>query len=163
MKIVIDPFDKKSISEAIAMLKQYKQDFAEKEAQFVKRLKDIGVTVATSGFANAQYDGVNDVVVTGIHNGNRATIIAHGQTVGFIEFGTGVRNREWNGFGVEYVPPAHGTYGKGKGKQPYGWWFTPAEGGRGKHTYGNPPAEAMLQARDTMIERVAQIAREVWK
>lgn len=163
MKITIDPFDKASIDAAIQLVKQYKRDFAEKEKLFVKRLKDVGVSVATSGFASAKYDGVNDVVVTSIQEDNRAYVIAYGETVGFIEFGTGIRHPEWGGFGVSYVPPAHGTYGKGKGKQPHGWWYTPVEGGKGKHTYGNPPAQAMLAARDEMIEKVTQIAREVWR
>ena len=66
----------------------------------------------------------------------------------------------------EYVtkifPPKHGTYGEGKGAQPWGWWYSPADGGKGVHTYGNKPAEAMLAARNEMIEKVTQVAKEVW-
>ena len=39
----------------------------------------------------------------------------------------------------------------------------PNEGAAGHHTYGNMPAEAMLTARDVMVERVVRIAREVFK
>lgn len=163
MKIVIDPFDKKSIDNALKMVQQYKKDFTAKEQEFVRRLTEIGVSVATTGFATADYDGENDVRVTETQNGNRAAVIAYGETVGFIEFGTGVRNPEYNSTGLEYTPPAHGTYGKGRGKSPHGWYFVPMEGVKATHTYGNRPAEAMLTARNEMIDQVTRIAREVWR
>lgn len=163
MKIVINPFDKKSIDAAIKQLKQYEKDFARKEAEFVRRLVEIGVSVATVGFATADYDGVNDVLIADTQSGTRAAVIAYGETVGFIEFGTGVTNPEWDNSGMEYTPPAHGTYGKGRGKNPNGWYFKQSDGGAARHTYGNPPAEAMLTARDRMIESVVQVAKEVWK
>ena len=162
MKITIDPFDKESITKALQQLEQYKKDFLAKEELFVKRLAEIGVSVASTGFATADYDGINDVVVTIEHSGNRAAVVASGETVGFIEFGTGVKFPEWNANGTEYTPPKHGTYGKGFGARPHGWYFKQGEGAA-QHTYGNQPAEAMRTARDVMIEKVVQIAREVWK
>lgn len=163
MKIVIDPFDKKSIDAAIKKVQQYEKDFRAKEIEFVRRLKEIGVSVAETGFALADYDGVNDVLIAESQNGTRAVVIAYGETVGFIEFGTGVKFREYDSSTTEYTPPKHGTYGKGKGKNPHGWFYKQGDGAAARHTYGNPPAEAMLAARDEMIQRVAQIAREVWK
>lgn len=163
MKIKIDPFDKKSIGAAIKQLEQYKKDFLAKEELFIRRLAEIGVSVASTGFSLADYDGVNDVQVTMTRSGTRATVIAYGQTVGFIEFGTGIRNPEWDNSGMEYTPPKHGTYGKGLGARPKGWFFTAGEGGAAQHTYGNYPAEAMRTARDVMIEKVVQVAREVWR
>jgi hypothetical protein len=161
MKIVIDPFDPKSISEALKAVKRYKKEFEAKEREFVRRIAELGVSVASAGFATADYDGVNDVQVTMTHSGNKAVVTAFGETVGFIEFGTGVKYPEWDASGMEYTPPKHGTYGKGRGKNPHGWFFKQGEAVR--HTYGNQPAEAMRTARDTMVERVIQIAREVWK
>ncbi|MBO5969315.1 MAG: hypothetical protein J6S14_12545 [Clostridia bacterium] len=164
MKIVINPFDVESIKDAIKQLKQYRKDFDAKEKEFVRRLAEIGVSVASTGFAMADYDGVNDVVVSMHHSGTRATIIAKGEAVGFIEFGTGVKFPEWDNSGMEYTPPKHGTYGKGHGARPHGWYFKPnGSEGAAQHTYGNIPAEAMRTARDVVIERVVQIAREVWR
>lgn len=162
MRITVDPFDKKSVSEAVKLLKQYQKDFRTKEELFVRRLAEIGVSVASTGFALADYDGVNDVTVSMTAVGTRATVKAYGETVGFIEFGTGIRYPEWDNSGMTYTPPKHGTYGKGQGKRPKGWFFKPSEGAL-QHTYGNPPAEAMRTARDVMVERIVQIAREVWK
>ena len=158
MKITIDPFDKKSISDALAQIKQYQRDFERKEQEFVRRLAEIGVSVATAGFATADSDERDSVTVSLVKTSDGYSVVASGESVGFIEFGTGVRNPEWDGSGLEYTPPKHGTYGRGWGKNPKGWFFAP-----GRHTYGNPPAEAMLTARDVMVERVMQIAREVWR
>ena len=163
MKIVIDPFDQKSIDKAIKQVNQYRRDFQVKEKEFVRRLGELGVSVASTGFALADYDGVNDVQVTMTQNGTSVSVIAFGETVGFIEFGTGVKYPEWDNAGMEYTPPKHGTYGEGRGKSPHGWFFKQSEGAAARHTYGNPPAEAMRTARDTMVERVIQIAREVFK
>lgn len=163
MKIVIDPFDKKSIDNAIKEVKRYKQEFESKEKEFVRRLAELGVSVASTGFAMAYYDGVNDVQVTMEQGGGSAVVTAFGEAVGFIEFGTGVKHPEWDASGMEYTPPKHGTYGKGHGKNPHGWYFKQSDGASARHTYGNPPAEAMRTARDVMVERVIQIAREVWK
>lgn len=163
MKIVIDPFDKKSIEAARQMVQRYKNDFALKEQEFTRRLAEIGVQVAQAGFSMADYDGVNDVSVSMVKTSNGYTVVASGETVGFIEFGTGVKNPEWDNTGMDYTPPAHGTYGKGLGKNPWGWWFKAGDGVAARHTYGNHPAEAMRTARDQIVERVMQIAREVWR
>ena len=163
MKITVDPLDSKSIREAIRKLDQYEKEFKTKEAEFVRRLMELGVSVAETGFAMADYDGINDVLIAETQNGSRAAIIAYGETVGFIEFGTGVKFREYNSSSTEFTPPPHGSYGKGKGANPKGWYFSQGIGAAGRHTFGNPPAEAMLTARDAMVERVAQVAREVWK
>ena len=162
MKIRVNPFDKASINAAIKQVQQYKKDFLAKEKLFVKRLGEIGVSVATTGFSVADYDGNNDVTVRLEWNGNRAVVIAEGEAVGFIEFGTGIRNPEWDNSGMSYTPPKHGTYGKKHGARPKGWYFKPGEGAV-QHTFGNYPAEAMRTARDVMIERIIRIAREVWR
>lgn len=163
MRIVVNPFDGKSVDMALKQIQQYKKDFLEKEQEFVRRLSEIGVSVAQAGFATADYDGVNDVEVRMEKTASGYAVIASGETVGFIEFGTGVKYPEWDNTGMDYTPPAHGTYGKGQGKNPWGWWFKGSDGAVARHTYGNQPAEAMRTARDQMVERVTQIAREVWR
>lgn len=163
MKIVVNPYDPKSVDNAIRMVQQFKKDFLEKEQEFVRRLAEIGVRVAQAGFATADYDGVNDVVVSMEKTANGYAVVASGETVGFIEFGTGVKYPEWDNTDMDYTPPKHGTYGKGQGKNPWGWWFKGSDGAVARHTYGNPPAEAMRSARDEMVEQIMRVAREVWK
>ena len=171
MKIVVNPFDKKSIDAAIAQVKQYKKDFEEKLEEFTRRLANIGVSVARTGFATADYDGVNEPIIVELQKTETGyNVVASGKTVGFIEFGTGrpERNPLWvdNNHVSEdppYKPPDRGSYGKQQGLNPHGWWFNAHDGAVAQHTYGNPPAEAMLTARDEMVANIARIAREVWR
>lgn len=164
MKIVINPFDRKSIAAAERLVKQYKKDFLVKEQEFVRRLAEIGVRVASAGFSMADYDGVNDVVVSLEKTRDGYNVVASGKTVGFLEFGVGRpdRNPEYNSSEIDYTPPPRGSYGKRQGLNPHGWWFVSGEGARATHSYGNPPACAMLTARDVVIEQVTKIAREVF-
>lgn len=163
MKIVINPFDKKSIDTAYRKVQQYKKDFLVKEQEFIRRLAEIGVRLAGDIYSVADIDGEHEFSVYLQKNSNGYSVVAEGQTIGFLEFGTGIRNPEWHGGGLEYTPPPHGSYGKGHGKQPWGWWFNSQEYGVAMHTYGNPPAEGMLTARNEIIENVMRIAREVWR
>jgi hypothetical protein len=168
MKIVINPYDSKSIAQAEKLVQQYKKDFEQKVAEFVRRLAEIGVSVASAGFSMADYDGVNDVAVSMEKTETGYRVIASGETVGFIEFGTGKNYPEWDrsydaGFEISYEPPKHGTFGKLQGKNDWGWWFQNHAGVPAQHTYGNQPAEAMLSARNQIIEQVTRIAREVWQ
>lgn len=163
MNIVINPFDKKSIAQAEKLVKQYKKDFLLKEREFTRRLAEIGVRVAGGIYSVADIDGEHECTVYLEKIDNGFSVIAAGRTVGFLEFGTGIRNPEWHGDGLEYTPPPHGSYGKHHGLQPYGWWFKSQDYGVVMHTYGNPPAEGMLTARNQIVEQVTQIAREVWR
>ena len=163
MKIVINPFDKKSIDQAERLVRQYKKDFELKEQEFCRRLAEIGVQLAGDIYSVSDIDGEHEFSVYLQKNDNGYSVIAEGRTVGFLEFGTGIKNPEWHGDGLEYTPPPHGSYGKGHGKQPYGWWFKSQDYGVAMHTYGNQPAEGMLTARNQMIEQAVQIAREVWR
>ena len=163
MKITINPYDPESIIAALEQVQKYRKDFLWKEKEFVRRLAEIGVRVAQSGFSTADYDGVNDVTVRMVQSGKRYSVVASGETVGFIEFGTGVKYPEWDNTDMEYTPPKHGTYGKGRGADPGHWWFKQSDEARARHTYGNQPAEAMKTARDEMVEQITAVAREVWK
>ena len=163
MKVVINPLDKRSVNAALKMVQQYKKDFEKKEQEFIRRLAEIGVTLAGGIYSVADYDGEHNVSVYLKKTDKGYSVMADGATVGFLEFGTGIRNPEWGGADLPYTPPPHGSYGKGHGKQPYGWWFKSQDYGVVMHTYGNPPAEGMLSARNEIIHRVTQIAREVWR
>lgn len=162
MRITIDPFNVESIKSAERELKKYDREFMRKMRTFMYKLAEIGVHVAITGFENATYDGKKDVVVKMIPTNDGYSVVASGRTVGFIEFGTGIKYPEWDNSGMTYTPPPHGSYGKGLGGrrdengEPLGWFYA------NKYTFGNPPAEAMRTARDEMVEKVMQIAREVW-
>ena len=156
--IELDPFDAASIDKAIAELEAYQKWVAAKENELRVRLATVGATVASIQFARAIYNGTNDVSVRVTDEGNTAVIYAEGSAVAFIEFGAGAKygnGHPMNGkFGT-----GPGTYPDGKGHwdDPKGWWF-----GHSQHSFGNPPAMAMVKARDEIVEQVTSIAREVF-
>lgn len=163
MKLVINPLDPKSVSSALNQLQKYQKEFEEKEEKFLLRLAELGVSVAKTGYSTAvDYEQSKNITVSWEKTSNGYTVKADGELVGFVEFGTGIRNREWDNTDMDYTPPAHGTYGKGRGAQPWGWWYYPNDKAKAVHTYGEMPAEAMRLARDEMVEKVIRIAREVW-
>jgi hypothetical protein len=86
-------------------------------------------------------------------------IYAEGESVAFIEFGSGDKYGHGHPQAGE-LGMGPGTYPEGKGHwdDPRGWWY-----GHGKHTYGNPPAMAMYQAVQAMTEQITMIAREVFR
>lgn len=155
----------KGIQQARKELQAYKAAVNERMKEFSRRLAMEGYEVARIRFSAAQYDGDNDVTVRVEQDGKKARIIASGKSVLFIEFGTGVEYPEHPS--GEF---AHGTYGKGKGKNPNGWAYRGEPGTGGKpipgrdgvyRTKGNPPAEAMWGATTKMVESVERIWREV--
>lgn len=157
--ITVDPLSRSSIQDAIKELKKYKKWIAEKERELRIRLATRGATVASIQFARAIYSGTNDVSVRVDDTGTVAVIYAEGSAVAFIEFGSGAKYGNGHPMNSELGTGA-GTYPDGKGhwNDPNGWWF-----GHSEHTYGNPPAMAMLKARDQMVEELTQIARGVFK
>ncbi|MCM1364655.1 MAG: hypothetical protein NC122_05065 [Faecalibacterium sp.] len=167
MKIVIDPFSQKSLKSAIDQIKKYEDFIKKKEQEIINRLASIGATVASINFSRAFYNGINDVQVSVEPCENGAKIVAKGEAVAFIEFGSGAR------YGGTYpqdemklpIDTSAGSWseselGKGHWDNPNGWWL-PKEKGSG-HTYGNPPAMAMYQARKEILNQVKKITTEVF-
>ena len=156
--ITVDPFDKGSINSAIQELKRYKQWVIAKENELRIRLATMGATVASIQFSRAIYNGTNDVTVRVDNTGSVAVIYAEGEAVAFIEFGSGGNYGYGHPMNNEFGT-GPGTYPEGKGNwnKPQGWWY-----GHNQHSYGNPPAMAMYQAREQMVEQITQIARQVF-
>lgn len=159
-KITID-LSAKSIGSAIKEVRKYKLWVETKEKELRMRLATLGATVASVRFSGAIYNGTNDVSVRVDDDGTTATIYAEGESVAFIEFGSGAK--------YGYGHPQAGEFGVGPGTYPPTnpenpkWdnpngWFIPG----GEHTYGNPPAMAMVDAVQRMTEQVTMIAKEVF-
>ena len=158
-EIALDPLDRGSINSAIKELNKYKAWVTVKERELRERLATMGATVASIQFSRAIYNGTNDVSVRVDNTGSVAVIYAEGSAVAFIEFGSGAKygygHPEAGQFGM-----GPGTYPEGKGHwdDPRGWWY-----GHNEHSYGNPPAMAMYQAREQMVEQLTQMARQVFR
>lgn len=147
-------------------LRAYYNQLTSKYSKALERLAVIGGGTARVKFTQALYTGTNDVSievkrVTSTHY----QVIASGETVLFIEFGTGVSNPTLTEpSGLTYP---HGTYGKGKGANPNGWVYVGEQGTAGQpikdgvyKTKGVPPARAMYDASKDMRQEIARIFRE---
>ena len=162
MKITMNVYDEASIQAAMEELTRYKKWVLEKETLLRQRLAMIGASVASIAFRRAIYNGTNDASVRVDDTGSVAVIYAEGEAVLFIEFGSGARygyghpEAEKHGYGPGTY--SDGPEGKGHWDAPKGWWY-----GSSQHTYGNPPAKAMLHARDAIVEQLTRIAREVFR
>lgn len=149
---------KKSINNAIKELRKYQRWIETKERELRLRLAQLGATVASIQFSRAIYNGTNDVTVRVDDTGSVAVIYAEGESVAFIEFGSGAKY----GYGhpkAGELGVGPGTYPEGKGNwdNEKGWWYD-----HGKHSYGNPPAMAMYGAVQAITEQVTKIAKEVF-
>ena len=159
--IRINGLSAESIAEAAQELRRYAQWVGWKEAELISKLAERGRRVAEINFDFAIYDGDNDVSVTVNETGSSAVISAKGRTVAFIEFGSGAKDGYGHPmagqFGFGPGTWSDGPDGKGHWDNPNGWYY--------KHdtkSHGNPPAMAMVAARDAMVEELTTIAREVF-
>lgn len=69
-----------------------------------KEIAELGVKEAQANFANAKYDGVNDVEVTKKRTADgKWNVIATGKSAAFIEYGTGYGRGQYSGV----IPPRY--------------------------------------------------------
>lgn len=139
----------------------YRKWQEEKALELAERLASLGATVASIRFSRAVYTGPKDVDVTVEELPNGYKVKADGESVLFIEFGSGVT--------YGYGHPEAGEFGMGPGTYPDGkghWddpkgWYLPKSAGGG-HTFGNPPAMPMYEARKAIEQELPRIVKEVF-
>lgn len=155
MTVDVNVFDYASVSRAQRRLDEYFADLIEKANTVCERLASMGAVRASLDFSRAIYNGTNDVEVTVEPIDNGYAIHARGNAVLFIEFGSGAS------YGYGHPEPegyGPGTYpGKGHWDDPNGWWY-----GNHEHSYGNPPAQAMYNAKRDIQAEVQRIEDEVF-
>lgn len=160
MILTINPFDSKSLDEAIHALQGYEASLTRKEGELIDLMLTEGSSVADQIYAQNPGDHGTGYTLT-TRTGTEGYLIATApdSEIGFIEFGTGIRHDIWGrNFGSmpAYSPPEHGSFGLHQGEDPGYWWYN------GEYTDGRDPANAMLFARQAMIDTVLDRAREVF-
>lgn len=161
----------KGLDEAIKHFQSLNESLLNKTSTLVAHLIQAGYEVADYRFGMAQYDGINDVVLSLSFSGNTATLTASGQSVLFIEFGTGIVFTTENPKATE-LGFMRGTYGKGQGSN-LNWIYVGNPGTNGTvlretldgetvvKTRGNPPANAMYEASKAIRQIITAEVKEV--
>lgn len=162
------------LDNTISHMKTLNDNLLYKTSTLVAHLAQAGYEIANYRFGIAQYDGINDVSLSMSFSGNTATLTASGQSVLFIEFGSGITFTEENPKAVE-LGFIRGKYGKGNGSKP-SWVYVGEEGSEGSNghflrktkddqivvrTKGNPPANAMYEASKNIREKIILEVKEV--
>lgn len=161
-KKIVVPLSESGIQKIQDELMVYRKWQEKKARELAERLATLGAAVASIRFSRAVYTGKKDVEVTveGLPNGYK--VKADGESVLFIEFGSGVT--------YGYGHPEAGEFGMGPGTYPDGkghWddpkgWYLPKSAGGG-HTFGNPPAMPMYEARKAIEQELPRIVKEVFR
>lgn len=165
----------RGLDRLISRLEAYQKSLEEKQHTLLRELTMVGIDVAEAKFQTAQYDGDNDVIVNKQPEwvgDNKLFLTATGNSITFIEFGTGIHYAEQHPKAAA-LGAIRGAYGQGKGsRDSWGYYGNPGTNGRVVKendkgtvvlTHGNPPARAMYDSAKEMRNQVANIAREVFK
>lgn len=160
MKIAIDLFDSKSIDNAISVIEKYRNNLKNTEDAIAKRLAEIGAQVVDQSYS-----------ITGeaftVHSektDNGYMIIAEGENVVFLEFGTGVLTEDYehpNAEGLPDITPGSWSQTEGKGHFIPGvheYWYH----NRKKYS-GTIATQGFYFAKKEMMTQVNQIATEEFR
>ena len=146
----------RGINQLMRGVAEYEKWVNDKTKEFVQKLAEKGVELASVSFAQAQYDGDNDVSVTWEDRGEfTRAVVATGKATLFIEFGAGKTLGYGHPEPLQFGP---GTYpGKGHWDDPNGWYYN-----NKKKSMGNPPSASMYNARKELEETFESTVREVF-
>lgn len=172
MKQVTFPLSVSGIERLKRSVEEYQRWLKDRSEKLLDRLVEEGYQIASAKFAQAVYDGTNDVSVSTENRGaNTRAVVAVGSSVLFIEFGTGVvypdDHPEADDLGMK-----RGEYGKGHGKQTsWGYYGEPGTNGELREkkngsvvviTRGNPANMAMYETVKELEMHLRDLAKEVF-
>lgn len=154
-----------NIDKAIKALDAYEKSLDRKKQELLSRVADVGVAKAQTSFQSAQYDGDNNVTVEKSFDASSVYVVASGNAVAFIEFGTGamypdIHPNQSEGW-MEHGSWSMSALGKGHWNSGYGWWYE-IDDGLYKHTYGNPANMCLYWTAREMERKSYEIAKEVF-
>ena len=163
-----------SFGELADVLEDLVGEIQDKRPLLIQKVAESAEKKGNEYFPQAFYAGTNDVKVSHkMVNEKTAEVVAEGDAVTFIEFGTGtvypdapadqnekgfVRGTFGDGMGAH--PPWH-YYGE-PGNAPMTWVAKNTSKGDMVVTYGNPANLCLHRAKDQTQEMIPKIAKEVF-
>lgn len=173
MKQITVTLNQNSINRAIKECDKFQKWLAKQVPKFLEEIAKLGLQIANVRFANAQYDGDNDVKCTIEKRGeNCVAIVATGNATLFIEFGTGITYPDNHPEKPSEIA-GRGEYGYGLGKMQKGWRYQGNKGTNGvvipkgkPHagevwTLGNPANMPMYFTVSQLQQEFERIARKI--
>ena len=122
MTITINGFDTASIDSAIQRLEQLRSEQDAKMQEICLDIAQTGAVRASLDFARTPYDGNKDVSVSVDTIPFGARLIASGQSVLFLEYGSGAKmgygHPQPNGYGPGTYNPLSNNW-----QNPNGWYY----------------------------------------
>ena len=160
-KKIVVPLSVTGINQLQDELKEYQRWQNDCAKELARRLAELGKSVASIRFEQSSYKGMMDANVSVVAIPDGYKVVANGESVLFIEFGAGIKygygHPEANEFGMG---PGTYTSEKGNWEKEKGWYIPKDKGGG--HTYGNPPAMPMYEARKAIEQELPRIVKEVF-
>lgn len=160
MRIKINAFDYDSINEAYEKVKAYKNSLNSKVNEIVSKLTVIGAEIVEYQYFSSH----EDYEVSCVVNGNSSMIIAEGDNVVFLEFGTGVLTEDnTDEMDSKGLPPIFAgswsnTEGLGQFRPDHQYWY---------HNHikyqGTMPMQGFYFASKEIKEQAVNIATRVFK
>jgi hypothetical protein len=181
-KITIDIFSAKSIAQAQAALKEYKDDLVSKCKTFVEELAKVGIQTAQGNLGafekyivfHTEVDPEKygcQAVMVATNNGliksewyidsSDNTKTADVSPILMAEFGSGLKADDSYGK-RQQVPMGTGTFPEQThAEDPDGWWYQTLDG-VWHHSYGVSPTYPMMRASVAMTNRISMVAKQVF-
>lgn len=161
--IEFNPFSLTDIRRAQREMDEYKEWVLKKADELIRRLAEVGANVASIHFAGGWIDGNDDVEVSIIPLNDGYEVLANGESVCFLEFGTGIA--AGNGYDTsEITPPVDitpGSWSKYHGnnfREGHEYWYY-----NGRKYEMTTPRMGMYHAYNESKRQLEQIAREVFR
>lgn len=149
-----------NLKRVVDQIENYKKSLKDKDEELLTAVANKGNEIMTFGLAEAIYDGdMYAEVMETQKEDNGVSIGIKGESVTFIEFGTGTfypdDHPKMDEFGFE-----RGEFGHKLGRNPP-WTF---ENGAGKRvtTFGNPANRVVYETGKELREVATDIAKEVY-
>ena len=160
MRIKVNVFDPQSIENAIKGLNFYSKTLELKASEVLGLLAERGKEIVDYSYSLSD----EDCEVSCIVNGNSSMIIAEGQNVMFLEFGTGVYTDDFSDeMETKGLPPIFaGSYsqteGRGHFRPDHQYWYY------NRVMYqGTLPTRGFYFASKDIKEQAVEIAKKVFK
>lgn len=148
--IRFNALDSASVASAITKLQRIHSEQKQAIQDVCMDLASIGATRASIDFARVPYQGIKDVSVSVDASEFGAKIVASGESVLFLEYGSGAK------YGYGHPDPKFYGPGTWNPTSPHyddpDGWYLPKEKRtyKGEKSWGNPPAQAMWNAQQVV-------------